>query len=236
MRHLVLSAALTAAATFPARAIEFGIETPDQAAFAAVSEDLLAAYGYKALQPAEATGLTGFAFGAFASYTPVDDEQAWQTLTGEDISELGMVGATAHKGLPLGLDLGAFYATVPGADASLWGAELRWAAWEGGIASPALALRGAYTTATGIDDFDFSTYSIDVTVSKGFAFATPYAGVGYVWGAVDPADDIPLEKEEPGDTRLYAGLRLSTLLFEITPEYERVGDHNAFNLRLGFSF
>lgn len=237
MRNLMLGG-LLAGVAFPGAAVDLEIEpTADQAAFASASEDLLAAFSYKSLQPAEATGLSGFGLGLFGSYMPVDDEGAWERLIGEDVGELGLAGVAAHKGLPLGIDVGVFYALVPTVDdVNLWGAELRWAVWQGGIASPALGLRAAYTAATGADDVDFSSYSVDALVSKGFAYATPYGGIGYVAGSVDPADDIALDKEEPDATRFFVGLRLSTLLFELTPEYERAGDRDAFNLRAGFSF
>jgi hypothetical protein len=237
MRHVVLSGVLLAV-SIPAAAVEFEIEpTATQAAFESVSEDLVATFNYKALQPAEATGITGFGLGVVASYVKVDDEQAWQNLTGEDIGEIGMVGLAAHKGLPFGFDVGGFYSVVPTTDAGIWGARLQWALWEGGVATPGLSLRGAYTSATGIDDFKFSTYSADVSLSKGIAFLTPYVGAGYVWGTVDPEAAVPqLSKVDVDATRVFAGLRLSALLFELTPEYERIGGRDAFNLRLGLSF
>ncbi len=234
MKRLLAASCLLFAGS--ASADDFDIVNPDQAAFRSVSKDIVDAYSYKSLGPAEATGLTGFGIGAFGTYMSVSDEDAWQTLTGEDVSEIGMVGLALHKGLPFGVDLGAYYGYVPGADANLFGAEVRYAIWEGGVVSPALAVRGSYTTMTGIDDFDFSTYGLDLTASKGFAFLTPYVGIGQIWGQVDPSSSIPLDKEDVNHTRFFAGLRVSMLLFEITPEYEHIGSNDIFNLRLGFSF
>lgn len=229
------AAAVLALSAATAQAKDFDIETPDQNAFRSVSKDLVDAYSYKSLGPAEATGLTGFGVGGFASYLSVDDKQAWQTLTGENVSEIGMVGVVAHKGLPFGFDVGAFYGYVPKAEADVFGAEVRYAILEGGVISPALAIRGSYTALTGVDDFDLSTYGLDLTASKGFAFLTPYAGVGHVWGSVDPIDGIPLSKEDVDHTRVFVGLRLSLLLLQITPEYEHVGSNDVFNLRFGLS-
>ncbi len=215
---------------------DFDIVNPDQGAFESVSKDLVAAYSYKALGPAEATGLTGFSIGGYATYLSVDSKDAWRSLTGDSVSGLAQAGLIVQKGLPFGIDVGAFYSSIPQASAQLFGAEIRYAILEGGVATPALAIRGGYTTATGIDDFDFSTYSLDATVSKGFAFVTPYAGVGYVWGRVDPDRSIALDREDVNQARFYAGVRVSFLLLGITPEYERSGSRDSFNLRVGFGF
>lgn len=216
---------------------DFDIVNPDPGAFKKVSEDLVHAYSYKALAPAEATGLTGFGIGAFGSYMSVDKD-AWETLTGEDISGIGMAGIVAHKGLPFGVDLGAYYGYVPGAEADVFGAEVRYAILEGGVATPALAVRGSYSNVGGVDDIGVNSYGLDVTASKGFAFLTPYAGVGYVWGKVKTKGSVSatLDDEKVDDARLFVGLRISMLLFELTPEYERIGSDDVFNLRAGFSF
>ena len=219
-------------------ASDFDIVNPDQAAFKKVSEDLVHAYSYKALAPAEATGVTGFGIGAFGSYMSVN-KNAWETLTGEDVSGIGMAGVVAHKGLPFGVDVGAYYGYVPGAKADVFGAEVRYAILEGGALTPALAVRGSYTNLSGVDDVGLNNYGLDVTASKGFAFLTPYAGVGYVWGKVKTKGNgvaALLDDEKVKDARFFAGLRISMLLFEITPEYERIGSDDVFNLRAGFSF
>lgn len=205
-----------------------------QSDFRAMSEDIAAAVNYKALGPAEATGLTGFGIGAFAAYTKVENKAAWQNATGSDVDAIGLAGVAVHKGLPLNLDVGAFYAAVPGTDVKVLGGEVRYAILAGGVASPALGVRGSYTKTTGSDDFDFTTQGIDVEISKGFAVLTPYAGAGYLRSESTPHVGL-LQKESFSGGRYYAGLRLSLLLLELTPEVERVGDNTSYNLRLGFS-
>ncbi len=211
-----------------------------QAAFEGAVKDIAAALNYKALGPAEATGVLGFGIGAFVNYTPVRNDEAWRTLTGTDVDFIGMAGVVAHKGLPFGLDVGAFYTAVPDTSVKAYGAELRYAILEGGVASPALALRGAFTRTSGIRDFDYDSISADISLSKGFALLTPYIGAGYVWATAEPRGDqiqvIGLSKAEADEERFFVGMRISLLLLEITPEFERIGDNSAYNLRLGFSF
>jgi hypothetical protein len=211
-----------------------------QAAFEGVIEDVAAALNYKALGPAEATGITGIGIGAFVNYTPTRNDGDWRTLTGTDVDFVGMAGVVATKGLPFGIDVGAFYTAVPDTSVKAYGAELRYAILEGGMASPALALRGAFARTSGIDDFDYDAYSVDVSLSKGFTFLTPYIGAGYVWAEADPQGDAAavagLSKAKVDEQRFFVGMRVSMLLLEITPEYERTGSNSAYNLRLGFSF
>lgn len=233
-----LACSLIAGPAFAGSDFDIDNPLPLQSDFRAVSKDLVAAYSYKALGPAEATGITGISIGGYASYASVSNDDAWQRLTGNDVSSLSQVGLIVQKGLPFGIDVGAFYSSIPQASAQLIGAEVRYAILEGGVASPALAVRGAYTQTVGVDDFDFSTYSLDVSISKGFAFITPYAGVGYVWGTTDPSGTVAalLDKEDVDQSRVYVGARLSLLLLGITPEYERIGSRDVFNLRFGFAF
>ncbi|WP_420466759.1 hypothetical protein [Panacagrimonas sp.] len=231
----------TAAALFtclPAHALDFDfdiVDAPNQNDFREVSKDVGALLNGKALTPAEPGGITGFGIGAFAIYVPTDDSGAWQRLTGEDIDEIGLVGLIAQKGLPFGVDVGASYATVPGSDGRLLGAELRYALIDGGIATPAVGLRGSFTSLSGLDDVDYDSYGLDISVSKGFGPLTPYAGVGYVWGQLEADPQFGLEDEDVEESRVFVGLRVSAPI-GITPEYERVGDRDSFNLRFGLAF
>jgi len=228
---LALTLALAAVA---AQAADFGFApTANQQDFARVAPDIIAVTSYKALGPAEADGLLGFSIGAYGSYAAVQDEAAWRRLVGEDVDAVGMVGLSARKGLPFGFDIGAMYSQVPGTDAQIYGGEVRWAPLEGGIATPAVALRGSYSLLTGEDDLEANAASIDISVSKGFAFITPYAGIGYVSGSVDPSDRVlGLSTVDVEETRFFAGARLGLALLEITPEFERIGDSNVYNLRV----
>lgn len=243
MRRSLLVPALAVLTLMPrvASAEDFDFDfvaNPQQDDFESVVEDVAAAFNSKSLAPAEAMGITGFAIGVFGSYVETDDPDAWQRLVGEEVNEIGLVGVVAQKGLPLGIDVGASYAQVPGEDAKLFGAEIRYAFLEGGVATPGLGLRASYTNMSGVDEIGFDSYGLDLSISKGVGPLTPYAGVGYVWSDIEVKDDaaaVLLDDESVDETRIFIGLRLSAL-FGITPEYERVGDRDAFNLRVGFAF
>jgi opacity protein-like surface antigen len=207
-----------------------------QQAFESISEDLVAAIDYKAMGPAEATGITGIGVGVVATYVPIDADAEWQQVTGQDFSGLGLVGLQVTKGLPLDLDVGAFYSTVPGTNVDLYGAEVRYAFLAGSTTTPALSLRGSYVMVSGIDSFDLDSKSIELALSKGFGPITPYVGVGYVWGSADPDSSTGLTEAKVEEAKATLGVRLSLGLFEMTPQAAQIGDVATYGLRLGFSF
>jgi hypothetical protein len=85
-------------------------------------------------------------------------------------------------GLPvIPIDLGFVYSSVPGTDIKYMGGEVKWAILSGSAVTPAIAIRGAYTKLSGVTDLDINTKSLDLSISKGFAIFTPYAGYGMVW-------------------------------------------------------
>lgn len=239
MRHFIVAAVL---AVIAGRAVAKDVEiTPTcggatcQDEFQSVAEDLVAAIDYRAVGPAEATGIVGIGVGLVGSYVAVDDKDAWRDVTGESFSGLPMVGLQATKGLPFNIDVGAFYSTVPDTNVDVFGGEIRYAILPGSTVAPALALRASYVTVSGIEDFDLESKGLDLSVSKGFALVTPYAGVGFVWGEAEPDPSTTLATAEVEETKLYVGARLSLGLVELTPEIGQIGDNTAYSLRLGFS-
>ena len=235
MRKWLLAAVLSTA--LPAAATNFGITSPAPAQddFHTVARDITAAFDYKALEPSDAGGITGFAVGAYGTYAPTRDSGAWNRLTGDKLDQLGVVGVNARKGLPFGFDVGGFYGFVPGSDAHVYGGNVRYAVLPGSTLLPALALRGSYTGTSNLGDIDYHSYGIDASVSKGFLFLTPYGGLGYVWSNTRAAGQFGLQSENIDRVKAFGGLRASLGPLEATAEYERLGGNNAFNMRLGLS-
>jgi len=227
----VLALLLTATAAV-AHADDLAIRNPaDQTDFNRVAQDVTAAFDYRALGAGAPGGLLGFDVSGFASVTPVHDRGAWQRLTGKDTSTLTVGGLNASKGLPGGIDVGAFVAGVAGSGATLYGAQLRYALLQGSLLTPSLSLRGSYTGASGIPDYGYRSYATDITLSQALPLLTPYAGVGYVWGKLTPHDglhDVSVTRPKG-----FVGLRLS--LFGVvgaTAEYQRLGHDNAYSAQL----
>ena len=231
------TAAVLAAAATPAIADDLDLLTnAAQSDFKAAAEDLSAAIAYKSVQPAAPQGLIGFDVGAIASYTSVENEDAWRRLTGENVGELGFVGLAASKGLPLNFDVAAYYTVIPGTDAKLYGAEARYAIWDGNIVMPSIAFRLGYSELTGEDDIEADALSYDVSISKTFPILTPYIGYGRVDATVTPDGNagVVYDEEDFDHDRVFLGTKISLAIMSIGLEAEQTGDNTGFNLRIAF--
>jgi len=211
----------------------------DQGEFRDLSEDLGAALSYKAIAPAEPLGITGFDVGIEVSSTALENDTAFNTAcSGCDISNLYIPKLHLHKGLPFNLDVGLMYSSVPNSNIKLTGVELRYAFLEGGVAMPAVALRGTYSKISGVDQLDFDTRGLELTVSKGFAMLTPYAGVGTNWVTSTPNVPAPftLEEEKFTQSKYYVGANMNLGLMNIAVEADKTGGAQTISAKLGLRF
>lgn len=207
-----------------------------QGDFRKLSEDLGASLSYKAVAPAEPLGITGFDLGLEFSSTALENKTVFNTAcSGCDLDNLVIPKLHLHKGLPLNLDVGLMYSSVPSSNITLTGAELRYAFLEGGVASPALAVRGTYSKLSGVDELDFDTRGIELTISKGFAMFTPYGGVGQNWVTSTP-NVVGLEEESFTQSKYYVGLNMNLGLLNIDVEADETGGAQTISGKLGLRF
>jgi hypothetical protein len=209
-----------------------------QANFRLLSEDLGAALSYKPILPAASLGITGFDIGIEASVTKLEHPEIFgAAVSGSTSDTLVLPKVHAHKGLPFGFDIGASYAAVPNSNIKLLGAELRYALIDGGPATPAVALRGSYSALQGVSQLKFTTTGVDVSVSKGFALFTPYAGVGKVWVRSTPDASIPtLVQEDFSLNKIFVGANLNLGVVNIAVEGDKTGDATSYGLKFGWRF
>ncbi len=238
MRSLIvvpLSALLAAA---PAAAQEIDrLQNLVQAEFRLLSEDLGAALSYHAQIPAEPLGITGFDFGVGVTATRFENAALLQRATSDDAeTTLYVPTLRLHKGLPAGFDVGLTYASVPGSNIRYTGGELRYAIWQGGVASPALAVRGSLTKLSGVDQLAFDTRGVDISISKGFGFLTPYAGIGRVWVESDPRGTAGLRPEEFSLTKAFVGFGVNVAVLNINFQVDKTGEATSSSLKLGWRF
>lgn len=238
MSYRPLAILVACLATAPAMAAENidNIDALSQSQFRDLSQDMAAALSYKAIAPAEPLGITGFDIGIEVTATRLQHRSSWDLATsGSATATVYIPKLHAHKGLPAGFDLGAFYATAPDSNIELWGAELRYALIPGGVATPAVALRGNYSQLTGVDQLDFTTRGIELGISKGFAFVTPYAGIGRVWVDSEPRAGA-LTAEDFSENKIHAGLNFNFVLGNLALEGDRTGDATSYSAKFGFRF
>ena len=207
-----------------------------QPQFRDLSEDLGAALSYRGVIPAEPLGITGFDVGLEVSATSIENTSAWDLASSGDAPDtLYLPKLHVHKGLPFNIDLGAFYTSIPSTNITVWGGELRYAILEGGVALPAVAVRGTFSALNGVDQLDLDTKGLELSVSKGFAMLTPYAGIGTVRVTSTP-NVAGLSEETFSLDKIYAGLNVNLGLFNIDVEGDKTGDNSSYSVKLGLRF
>ncbi|HET7923089.1 MAG TPA: hypothetical protein VFM15_10080 [Gammaproteobacteria bacterium] len=245
MRRLILAGLLLGFATSAFATDDIDVQNLVQQQFSDLSQDMGAVLSYKPLQGAAPEGITGFDVSFGLSATKVAHADAWNAATGNnDISNIPFANLRVSKGLPFGIDIGGEYSTVPGSNIKLYGLEGRYALLEGGVATPAISLRAAFTHVTGVDNLSFNTKSLGVAISKGFGPLTPYAGIGEVWTKSTPGGSVAcssgatppcLNAVSFNKPEVYVGLQFHFGI-HLALEADRMAGNTTYNLKLGFGF
>lgn len=205
-----------------------------QAGFRAFSEDMGAALSYKAVTPAAPLGVTGFDVGVEVTSTQLQSP-AFRQVSGNNTTSLIVPKLHVAKGLPMGFDIAGFYSAIPTTNISLYGAELRYAILEGGIAQPAVAVRGSFSKLSGVTGWSLDTKAVDLSISKGFAILTPYAGVGSVWTNSDAtATGTGLAVESFRKNKIFLGANANFGLTNLALEYDKTGSVPSYSAKFGF--
>lgn len=215
------------------------IDSLNQEKFRLFSEDVGAALSYRSLQPAEPLGTTGIDISAEVTVSQLPNSEQWLDANsdGDELSTIILPKFHITKGLPFGIDIGAFYSGSSNTDISVSGAEIKYAFLEGSTAMPAIALRLSYSKLAGIDQLSMDTQGADLSISKGFAFLTPYAGIGSVWVNSKPeaeaaAAPVSLEEESFQLSKYFVGMNIAMGFVSLDIEGDKVGDATSYSLKL----
>jgi len=214
--------------------------------FKNLSRDLGLAISYVPLATAEPLGgvLPHIDLGVEATSTSIDNNASYWTkisnVPGNSSIPSSLVMPKIHLqvGLPIiPIDLGIVYAEVPSTDIKYTGYEVKWSILQGSTVSPAIALRGAYTTLSGVTDLDISTKSADLSISKGFAMFTPYAGYGMVWiESKEKSSVVTLTDESLTENKWFVGCKITFFpLMNMVAEAD-FAKVNSYSLRLNIHF
>lgn len=238
MRHLkvaLLSSLLAAGSAWGQNTDNLFLLNQQQ--FRLLSEDLGGAFSYQPQTPAEPLGFPGLDLGVAVSGVKLKNREIAELASSQSVDSTILIPTLrAHVGLPLGFDVGAMYAWVPDSDIQYYGGELRFAIVRGDAATPAIGLRGSFTKVTGVDQLDLDTRGLDLSISKGFGFITPYAGFGKVWVDSVPKGIPTLQKEEFDLNKWFAGLGMNFVGFNVNLEAGKTGDVKIYSVKLGLRF
>lgn len=229
-------------AATPARAQQIDqLQAIGQAQFRLLSEDLGGVLSYKGQTPTTPLGLTGFDLGIAVTASKIQNLAVLEAVTSNKASSTVYVPTLRlHKGLPFGFDIGAMYASIPNSNIKYYGGELRYAIIQGGVAAPAIGLRGSISKLAGVEQLELDTRGIDLSISKGFTVFTPYAGIGKVWVNSTPRGTAVsvagLRAEEFSLNKAFFGLGSQFVAFNINLEADKTGDVKSYSVKLGFRF
>jgi len=205
------------------------------------------AASYFPLAPAAPLGILGFDAGVEGTAVRISQHSNfWQRTVRDGNPPEYLVVPRLHlqKGMPFNMDIGASYTSVPATDISIIGGEIKWAVLEGGTVTPAVALRLSGTKLFGGSEVHLETYSADLSISKGFFFLIPYAGVGEL--LVNSRTDSATIRSANGGadfrqtqylTKGFVGLKIAppVIPFSFVAEAD-FSTVTAYSIRANFSF
>ena len=216
---------------------------PSRSQLDRLTQELGASIAAPALAPAE--GLGAFRVETLVSGTATDissDASFWRIASrgGSFSSFVVLPRATIRLGLPASIDLSASYAKLPGSNIEAAGGAAKWTFVRGSTVLPAFALRLAHDRLRGVDQMDLKATSLDLSVSKGLLFFTPYAGAGRLWLSSD-AHDISSApgfrlSDSTAENRVFVGGRFSAAWFNTLVEAERTGPVESYSVKLAVAF
>ena len=225
-----------AASAWTAHAADFPtIGTLTQDEFLRLSRDLGAVISYKGVTPATPLGVLGFDVGIEVTDTKIESGDAFARAGAGIRSHLVIPKLHVYKGLFGGLDIGAFIAGASEVSATVFGADLRYAILDDGLATPAVALRLSGTKASGLGDLAISTAALDVMASKKFTALTPYVGAGTV-RVQSNARGTGLDEVRFNKGRVFGGLNVNLIGVNLALEAEKMGGNTSLSAKLGLRF
>lgn len=210
-----------------------------QAEFNEFSQDLTGGLSMKTLEPAEPLGLIGFDLGVSYNLSSLKYKHMDKVSVNPKES-LDAVSIHAVKGLPLGIDFGLTYTSLPLSNLSTWSGKLSYAIIDGGALYPAVGISGNYTQTTGDQAVSFKGYGAELGISKGFVNLTPFASIGMVNGEVTPEavnlGSASLSKESVSMMKYAVGLNVNLLIMDVLIGYNQIGDVPTYSLKAGYRF
>lgn len=208
----------------------------NQTEFLALSKDLAAATSTKVNEPAAPLGLTGFDISGTASMTQTQAGSVWSKASGSSADQLLQTKLSVTKGLPWGIDVGAFTSKLASSNVSASGLHVKYALISGNAVMPAVALRASQSRMSGVSQMALTNTSYELLISKGFLGLTPYAGVGVVKSNAGIKGVAGLNSETFNQPKTFVGASWNVLLLNLTAEYDRTGQASTYSLKAGLRF
>ena len=196
---------------------------------------------FKSIASAETIGKKHLSIAIEYSVTPINQHDlAWiNTFVHPDENcplgdQIKLPMLRAKFGVSDKIEIGAKWATAPGANYGMIGGELKYAFLQETKKKPAAAVRASFTALTGVADYNFSSGSIDLLVSKKFAGVSPYLGIREsLMMGTETTSKVNLDKESLLVTQGFIGVAYSIWRINLAAEYN-IASVNTFSFLIGF--
>lgn len=241
MRHLNSTALI--AATLFATSSQFAfadqhmnqLSTLIDSQFRSFSENLSASQSHKSLSRGKSSGEDALNIGFDFSKADVEPNSFLEEYTPRENPETLVIPQLhVNTGYSYGWNAGAFYSSVPDSDIEIYGGELSYSVTSNSDYIPAISVRGTYSQITGITDMFVTSTGLELSISKGFAGFTPYAGVGTTY--IDGDYIVDGYSDRLKQNKYFMGLQFNLGILSISAETEQTGDDATTKAKMGIRF
>lgn len=203
--------------------------------FKSFAENLSASQSYKSLSRGKTSGAAALNVGFEYSSTEVEPNSFLEEFTPKETPDKLLIPRLhVNTGYGDGWNAGAFYSSVPDSDIEIYGGELTYSLASHHDYVPEISVRGTYSQVTGITDMFVTSTGVELSVSKGFAGFTPYAGVGTT--RIDGEYLLDGYSNHLSQNKYFMGLQFNLGIVSISAETEQQGDYASTKAKMGIRF
>jgi hypothetical protein len=215
------------------------INFSSQAQFDNFAKDLGGSLSFSAMGPAAPLGVLGFDISAGVS--AISFKEGYLDKVGAKSSDTIVFSKVmAQKGLPFGFDVGLSQSRALNSNVVKTGGFISYAILKGGIVMPALNLRLAMSKLSNVDVLEFSSKTLEASISKGFTIITPYVGAGVVSSNTKATSTnkggVILKESDNTQAKYFAGISMNMLFMNILLQHTTIGDATSTGAKLGIRF
>ncbi len=196
------------------------------------------------MEPSGASGLLRFDVGVAATAVQIDPKASyWTRAVSKDITVGGSYVAVPRLVVSKGLSaatISGSYAQLQDTKAKIIGGAVDLPIVNGGLVKPTLALRGTYSTLTGIDVYKLKTYGLELFLGKGFGPITPYGAIGKqrsdaTGNITTPTFAAIVLRDKSTINRYTAGVQLNLVIFRLDVEANQA-EQRSYGAKVSFGF
>lgn len=198
-----------------------------------LTQDLGAAYSFKAIDTAATGGLLGVSVGVSTHFTNIKNTDTYKVANGNSSTTAFTTRIVAEKGIPGGFALAGSVAKLP--SGSLIGVQGKYQLMSDTVATPAVSIRANINKSLDANYIDFSGIGLEALVSKSFVVVTPYAGMGVHQSRLDIKNSSAGAQSET-QLRTFAGVQASLGIVDVGLEVENFGKTQVASLRFSVGF